>query len=570
MVLRGVRRFSSVLVGALDRAVLVRRAGLALVTLAFVSLAFAGRADAFVYWANSPGGNGGTIGRANLDGTGVNEGFITGGSTAQGMAVDGSYVFWANQGSGQIGRANLDGTGVNQSFIGATSPDGVAADGTHVYWADTLDNPPNDGVIARANVDGTGVDDTFINLGRGIGPQAVAVDGNHVYWTQGGSIGRANLDGTGVNQHFITGLQTGEGLAVDGEHIYWTSGQNGTIGRANLDGTGVNQKFITGAIIPEGMAVDSAHIYWANSQGGPDSGGSIGRANLDGTGVNQNFITEPSSSFPDGLAVNALLGGPKPHVCSGSFTTPGVLKGGYPNGVVVKGVCEVNSGKAHVVGTLTVTKGSALAAAFGEHHSSLEVNGNLVVDKGAVVVLGCKANPNGTGMACLDDHSKHPTLTSHASVSGNIIASHALGLIVHNSAIGQSIKDIGGGGGPTCAVPKTGIFAAFKSPVFSDLEDSFVGGDVRMNGLRTCWFGLARDTVQSYVTININKTADPDAIEVLANHIGKSLSCAGNRHPGRQPKGALPIWDSADATESGLYPRSRSPTPWAAAAAASA
>ena len=228
--------------------------------------------------------------------------------------------------------------------------------------------------------------------------------------------------------------------------------------------------------------------------------------------------------------------------------------------MVVKGVCEVNDGKAHVTGTLTVTNGSVLVAVFGAHHSSLKVNGNLVLDRGAVAVLGCKANPNGTGMACVDDpNQSHPTLTSHERVSGNIIANHALGLIVHNSAIGQSIKDIGGGGGPTCAVPKTGIFAAFKSPVFSDLEDSSVGGDVRMNGLRTCWFGLARDTVRSYVTININKTADPDAIEVLANHIGKSLSCAGNRHPGAQPKGALPIWDSADATESGLYPRVSEP-----------
>ena len=32
------------------------------------------------------------------------------------------------------------------------------------------------------------------------------------------------------------------------------------------------------------------------------------------------------------------------------FTNPGVLKGAYPNGVVVKGVCFVNDGKAHVTG----------------------------------------------------------------------------------------------------------------------------------------------------------------------------------------------------------------------------
>ena len=247
-------------------------------------------------------------------------------------------------------------------------------------------------------------------------------------------------------------------------------------------------------------------------------------------------------------------------VCSGTFSSPGVLKGPYPDGVVVKGVCFVNEGKAHVTGTLTVSEGSALVALFGAHHSSLTVTGNLVLDRGSAAALGCKANPNGTGMACIDDPDQsHPTLTSRERVSGNIVAHRALGLIVHNSAIGQSIKDIGGGGGPNCSVPKTGIFAALKSPVFSDLEDSSVGGDVRLNGLRTCWMGLARNRVRSYITININKTADPDAIEVLANHIGKSLSCANNRHPGAQPKGAFPVWDSADATESVLYPRISEP-----------
>jgi hypothetical protein len=41
----------------------------------------------------------------------------------------GSDHFLANSGSGTIGRANLDSTGVNQGFItGAASPDGVALD----------------------------------------------------------------------------------------------------------------------------------------------------------------------------------------------------------------------------------------------------------------------------------------------------------------------------------------------------------------------------------------------------------------------------------------------------------
>jgi hypothetical protein len=45
----------------------------------------AARADAFVYWANSRAD---TIGRANLDGTGVDQSFIAGASGTQGVAVD--------------------------------------------------------------------------------------------------------------------------------------------------------------------------------------------------------------------------------------------------------------------------------------------------------------------------------------------------------------------------------------------------------------------------------------------------------------------------------------------------
>ena len=45
-----------------------------------------------------------------------------------GVTVSGTHVFWPNAVSNTIGRANLDGTGVNQSFItGASAPYGVVA-----------------------------------------------------------------------------------------------------------------------------------------------------------------------------------------------------------------------------------------------------------------------------------------------------------------------------------------------------------------------------------------------------------------------------------------------------------
>ena len=47
----------------------------------------------------------------------------------RGVAVDAGHVYWANFGLNTIGRANLDGTGIDQSFItGADFPFAVAVD----------------------------------------------------------------------------------------------------------------------------------------------------------------------------------------------------------------------------------------------------------------------------------------------------------------------------------------------------------------------------------------------------------------------------------------------------------
>jgi len=75
-----------------------------------------------IYWTNNNFGPPSTIGRANLDGTGVNQNFIMF-VAGQGVAVDSGHIYWTNAGVGvnTIGRANLDGTGVNQSFITLTT-----------------------------------------------------------------------------------------------------------------------------------------------------------------------------------------------------------------------------------------------------------------------------------------------------------------------------------------------------------------------------------------------------------------------------------------------------------------
>ena len=112
-------------------------AGRALLMLAAVlglAMAFAPAAGAYVFWGNATVN---TIGRANLDGSGANQSFITGASNPNGVAVDGLHVYWTNFNAGSIGRAYLDGSGANESFIsGLFQPTGVAVDSSHVYWTE--------------------------------------------------------------------------------------------------------------------------------------------------------------------------------------------------------------------------------------------------------------------------------------------------------------------------------------------------------------------------------------------------------------------------------------------------
>jgi hypothetical protein len=201
------------------------------------------------------------------------------------LAVDAHYVFWANETSNQvgtIGRANLDGSGANVNFItGVDRPGAVAVDGNHVYWTTILHGMGQ--AIGRANVDGSGFTPGFIKTPAGA--NGLAVDGQHIYWTNNNGIGRADLDGGNADPNFINGISRGRGIAVAAPYLYWANG-NG-IGRASLDGTGVDQSFIpTGAV---GLAVDGPYLLWSTVFG--DLTGTIGRANLDGTGVNQNLIT---------------------------------------------------------------------------------------------------------------------------------------------------------------------------------------------------------------------------------------------------------------------------------------
>jgi hypothetical protein len=253
-----------------------------LLTAALFACAIPAAAEAnFVYWANDGQTS---IGRAKLNGTGVNNNLIPGLNDPTAVAIDSKFIYWAEANS--IGRANLDGTGANPNFIpaasGVTAPAGIAVTATHIYWANGTNT------IGRAGIDGSGPVGNFINTAAG-SHCGLAADSSFVYWIDSLAptlIGRAPADGSGAAQpNFISGIDAGCGIAVDSSFIYWATDEpTRSIGRAAIGGTGATNGFIanaTTALRPCGVAVNSQYVFWGN---GPAT--AIGRANLGGGAPN--------------------------------------------------------------------------------------------------------------------------------------------------------------------------------------------------------------------------------------------------------------------------------------------
>jgi hypothetical protein len=242
------------------------------------------------------------------------------------------------------------------------------------------------------------------------------------------------------------------------------------------------------------------------------------------------------------IVVSAAARAPKPKTCSGSLAAPGVLSGEYPNGAVIKGTCKVSAGVARVRRKLTLGPGSTLLANYGLHGSTLVVQGDVVVARGATLILGCRPPE----ASCLDAPSNGGRVVSSGRISGTLTASGALAVVAHHSTIG-SVRQTGGGGGLSCK--QTGPFEMLKNPVYSAYENVTVRRGLHISGMRSCWLGLTRDRVRRNVVLVGNKLADPDAIEILSNHVRGDLRCSANSR----------VWDSTETTHASEFPRKPKP-----------
>jgi hypothetical protein len=206
--------------------------------------------------------------------------------------------------------------------------------------------------------------------------------------------------------------------------------------------------------------------------------------------------------------------------CSGSFTSPGHIAPGTYASIKVLGFCFIPGGNVVDKGDMTLAKGATLLANFPagtplgpEGDANVLVNGSVFVGERAMLLLGCSP-----GVGCAN--------TTHDTIKGNLVASDALGVVLHSDVIGGSVHLNGGGGGVTCT--PSGIFALIGSPDYSNSSSDVIHGDLTVINLRSCWFGVFADIVMGNVYVAHNIFADPDATEVGNNEVFGSLACFNN------------------------------------------
>ncbi len=206
----------------------------------------------------------------------------------------------------RIGRANLDGSGVNPNFIttGGQQPAGCRR---HRQFRDLLvNNTGLNDTIGHANADGSNPVSNFISTSAGV--CGIAADQSFVYWLDNSAfrIGRAPVSGGSPEPNFIT-LPSGSagcGIAVDPSFLYWAAAigrQRQRRARAGGRRRGRRQlhpqRHSSIRSSRRRPAVNPQYVFWSNPS--PSFGsGAIGRANINGSSPNPSLIPGVGSPVP--------------------------------------------------------------------------------------------------------------------------------------------------------------------------------------------------------------------------------------------------------------------------------
>ena len=241
-------------------------------------------------------------------------------------------------------------------------------------------------------------------------------------------------------------------------------------------------------------------------------------------------VVPTSVAMAEGATTNSA------YDCAGGIVPPGSY-----GSMTISGVCNMPAGNVVIRRGLTIRPGALLDAVTPGDPTTgtpvipatVYVGGDVTVEAGASLLFGCSPN-----ILC-----SNPPGISYDVIAGNLNAVRAQGVVVHSAWIGGNVSVLAGGGGPVAATckaqhPGKPTVKALEpwsldpsldfTPVYTDFEDSIIGGSIDITGLTSCWLGTLRNQIGRSATFVANTMGDPDAMEIGSNLVSGDMDCRAN------------------------------------------
>jgi hypothetical protein len=182
----------------------------------------------------------------------------------EGVAVDGTNVYWTDIAGQQILATSVTGGAVATIAAGTADMSFIAVDDTNVYWSE----PTTHAIVKATKAPGS----VAITLTTAYpNPEGVVAQGGQVYFSadeggiSGGGIFRISPDGSGLKE-LAAPLGGAYFIATDATDVYWTGLG---LGKAPLAGGATTTLAATGETYGLGVTKDS--IFWVEADGSTGS-----------------------------------------------------------------------------------------------------------------------------------------------------------------------------------------------------------------------------------------------------------------------------------------------------------
>jgi hypothetical protein len=191
---------------------------------------------------------------------------------------------------------------------------GIATDGTYLFYTVEGATQPT-GAIRRTQLVGSTTADVITNL---VSPRHLAVGANKLYWDLGvvtNAFSTASAT-PGATPKTISGLASLSGIVVTTTNVYWATYTSQELWSATIDGDNPTMLF-TGPTSGAALAVDAtdAYVSFQGTFGVKFVDGALVRVPRAAGGVAKTLATLP---FPMGVATDAEF----VYVVGGDFTNP--------------------------------------------------------------------------------------------------------------------------------------------------------------------------------------------------------------------------------------------------------